>query len=362
MPINYANADYIRGLGVIQIGNTGLVNLNVLNTTNAGPGTGPFAAPDTSQITTPAGSDNILNVGESFTISRTVKPGYLGSNETLTYTMRGSGTYGALLGGSHDVIVADRVNSAGLTESVVIFPYSDAPTSLLGGIGSLVAVNLSTQAVGWDFNANAPLCFTRGTLLDTPRGLCAIEDLRAGDLVLTRDNGAQPIRWIGSRVLSAGALRHSPDMRPVRIRAGALGQGTPAADLVVSPQHRILVRSRVAQRMFGTDEVLVAAKQLLQLDGVDICDETGGVEYFHMLFDRHEVVFANGAEAESLFTGPQAIRSVGAAALAEIHAIFPELQDGAHAPQGARMLLSGRKGRKLVARHAQHHKPLVAAP
>ncbi|MTE01871.1 hemolysin [Paracoccus sp. YIM 132242] len=275
--------------------------------------------------------------------------------------MRGTGTYTAALGGSHDVIVADRVTALGTTESIVIFPYSDAPSGLLGGVGSILAVNLSTQAAGWDFNVNAPLCFTRGTLLETPEGPRAIEDLRVGDLVLTRDNGARPIRWMGSRVLSAAALRRNAHMRPIRIKAGALGQDTPAADLVVSPQHRILVRSKVARTMFGTNEVLVAAKQLLQLDGVDIRDEARGVEYFHMLFDRHEVVFANGAEAESLFTGPEAIKSVGAAALEEIFAIFPELRDADLEPQGARMLVSGRMGRKLVSRHLQHQKPLVGA-
>jgi len=361
MAINYADADYVRGTGVIEIGQSGLVNLNVLGTTNAGPGTGEYAPPYTSGVSAPNDTNNQLNIGEQFILSRAVKTDFDGTNESATYTMRGTGTYTPTSGTPHDVIIADRTTSFGATESVIIFPYSDAPTTLLGEVGNIVALNLTTRAVGWDFDVNAPLCFARGTMLDTPEGLRAIESLKAGDLVLTRDNGPQPIRWIGSRMITAKELSAHEKLRPIRIKAGALGAGTPAADLVVSPQHRVLVRSKVAIRMFGAAEVLVAAKQLLQVDGIDICDKPDEVEYFHMLFDRHEVVFANGAEAESLYTGPEAIKSVGPAALEEIYEILPELRERDYKARGARELLSGRMGRKLVSRHLQHNRPLVAA-
>ncbi|MFB2531728.1 Hint domain-containing protein [Paracoccus sp. p3-h83] len=203
------------------------------------------------------------------------------------------------------------------------------------------------------------VCFTEGTLIDTARGPVAIEDLGIGDLVMTRDRGAQPIRWIGQRAIEADELEANPNLRPVRIRAGALGAGLPAADLVVSPQHRVLVRSRIAQRLFGTDEVLVAAKQLCQVDGIDIATDLTRVVYVHMLFDRHEVVTSNGAESESLFTGPEALKSVGAAARDEILAIFPELADRDYQAIPARTLASGRMGRKLAVRHIQNGKALV---
>ena len=202
-------------------------------------------------------------------------------------------------------------------------------------------------------------CFARGTMILTDNGLRAIEDLAEGDLVMTRDNGLQPLRWIGSVRVSAARLAAQPALRPVRIAAGALGAGTPEQDLLVSPQHRILIRSRIAQRMFGTSEVLVAAKQLLTIDGVDIADMADGVEYFHMLFDRHEVVFSNGAETESLYTGAEALKSVGAAACEEIFALFPELRDSDNIPEGARFLASGRQGRKLAMRHLQNNRALV---
>ncbi|RDD69785.1 Hint domain-containing protein [Paracoccus versutus] len=204
-------------------------------------------------------------------------------------------------------------------------------------------------------------CFVRGTLIETDQGPRPVEELTPGMLVVTSDNGLQPVRWIGSRVLGSKALDASPNLRPIRIRAGALGKGLPLRNLVVSPQHRILVRSRIALKMFGTPEVLVAAKQLLQIEGIDIADDLPSVEYFHFLFDQHEIVLSEGAETESLYTGPEALKSVGRQAQAEIFALFPELRDRPEdeVPVGARVLASGRMGRKLAVRHAQHRKTLV---
>ncbi|KRW97185.1 hypothetical protein AQY21_05000 [Paracoccus sp. MKU1] len=109
----------------------------------------------------------------------------------------------------------------------------------------------------------------------------------------------------------------------------------PTGDLVVSPQHRILARSHIAQTMFGTAEVLVAAKQLLALDGIEIAEDLSEVEYYHILFDHHEIVFSNGAETESLYTGAEALRVVGPAAAQEILALFPELRGAPASDNGA---------------------------
>jgi hypothetical protein len=204
----------------------------------------------------------------------------------------------------------------------------------------------------------AVICFAAGTLIWTPFGELAVERLCAGDTVITR-SGPRPIRWIGFVTMDAAKLAANPHLRPIRIRAGALGPDTPSADLVVSPQHRILVRSKIAQRMFGTNEVLVAAKQLLLLDGIDIAEDLDEVEYFHFLFDRHEVVTANGAEAESLFTGPEALKAVGPAAREEILALFPSLAEHDYAAVPARALASGRMARRLAVRHRQNAMTLV---
>lgn len=205
-------------------------------------------------------------------------------------------------------------------------------------------------------------CFARGTTILTAKGLRPIEELSKGDLVLTRDNGFQPIRWIGSNPLAPAELAACPRLRPIRIHAGALGKALPSRELLVSPQHRILVRSKIAQRMFGTEEVLVAAKQLLEIDGIEIAEDVAEVEYFHLLFDRHEIILSNGAETESLYTGEQALKAIGVAAREEIFALFPELRDGTSTVTRtpARLLLQGRPGRKLALRHIKNSCDLVA--
>lgn len=197
------------------------------------------------------------------------------------------------------------------------------------------------------------VCFAQDTLIETNGGMIPVQDLQVGDLVRTRDNGHQPIRWIGSRHFSSDALAAQPKLRPIRIAAGALGKNTPANDLLVSPQHRVLVRSRIAQRMFGTDEVLVGAKQLLMIDGVDIDQASEGVTYYHFMTDQHDVVYSNGAETETLYAGAEALKSISQNAREELFTIFPELHSD-DAPAPARLLASGRKGRKLVMRHLQN--------
>ncbi|TRD15522.1 Hint domain-containing protein [Palleronia caenipelagi] len=223
-----------------------------------------------------------------------------------------------------------------------------------GSVGGITFTNFETV----NFNV---VCFTRGTLIRTFDGDRPIEELVPGDRVLTLDFGYQPLKWIGGRVLSRQMLDQHPRLTPIRIRAGALGPGLPQADLLVSPQHRILVRSAIALRMFGTAEVLIPANKLLVLPGIDIAEDASGVEYIHMLFDRHQVVFSNGAPSESLFTGPQALKAVSPEARAEIQAIFPEICDPDFHPVPARLIPEkGKLMKQLAQRHAKNHKALIA--
>lgn len=220
---------------------------------------------------------------------------------------------------------------------------------------------LETSRFGLPDDPSFP-CFTAGTRIRTPSGEVAIESLRVGDLVLTADGSARALRWVGSRRLGAEVLAHNPSMRPIRIRKGAMGEGLPSADLTVSPQHRILIRSKIAQRMFASDEVLIAAKHLLPIDGVEVETELAEVVYYHLLFDRHEVIFANGAASESLYTGAEAMEAIGSEALAEILAIFPELRVATQDAAPARPLVAGRRGRQLAARHQRNALPLMQPP
>ncbi|MDQ7263418.1 Hint domain-containing protein [Paracoccus sp. PS-1] len=220
-------------------------------------------------------------------------------------------------------------------------------------------IGIGQTSLPYDQTVKAPPCFTPGTLIETGLGPRPVETLAAGDLVLTRDHGLRPLRWIGGPQLDPARLDLQPNLRPILIAGGALGPGLPARDLVVSPQHRILLRSAIARRMFGTEEILVAARQLTALPGIRPLHPAGGVTYLHLLFDRHELVLSNGCWTESLLTGPQALIGLSSAARREIFALFPGLPDGAPTP--ARVLATGREGRRLIQRHLKNSRAFLPA-
>jgi hypothetical protein len=172
---------------------------------------------------------------------------------------------------------------------------------------------------------NILICVARGTLITTPRGLVPVEDLEVGDLVLTLDGRAEAIRWIGARRVTAGELRRDPGLRPVRISAGAYGPDQPARDLTVSPQHRILLSGWRAELLFGEDTVLAPAKGLIDDRSVRIDREADGVEYFHLLFDRHEIILTEGLPTESFYPGSYSLGELDASARDELLRLFPEL-------------------------------------
>jgi Ca2+-binding RTX toxin-like protein len=192
---------------------------------------------------------------------------------------------------------------------------------------------------------NTAVCFTAGTRLATAKGHRPIEKLRVGDLVQTADHGLQPIRWIGSMTVDGmGALA------PILISAGALGN---RRDIMVSPLHRMLVSGWKVELLFGEDEVIAAAKMLV--DGADIRPHPmRAVTYYHLLFDAHEIVFAEGAGAESFHPGEEGFDALGACAQDEITALLPHIAGGNFAAYGpsarrslraheARLLQMGRK-------------------
>ena len=184
-------------------------------------------------------------------------------------------------------------------------------------------------------------CFTSGTLILTARGERPIDTLQPGDRICTRDNGPQPLRWIGgTRVPAVGAAA------PVRIARGLLGN---TRDLLVSPNHRMLIAAAAADFYFAEPEVLVPAKHLLGNDGVSRpCG--GWITYIHLLFDRHQVITANGAPSESFFPGQVALTTLDHSARAEVLGLFPELDKGSTAgfPEMARACLSLREASLLA--------------
>jgi hypothetical protein len=207
------------------------------------------------------------------------------------------------------------------------FTYLGVDNQIYGGQARLLDpgerdLNLEPPPIIIKGPTDPVICFGAGTAIDTDLGPKPVETLRPGDLVVTADHGLQPVRWTGSRRLTAAQLRAEPHLAPVLIRAGAMGEGRPCADLVVSPQHRIWVSDWRAQLLFGEPEVLVPAKALI--DGVGIvAAPLSAVIYCHILFDRHEIVTSNGIRSESLFTGDMALGALGAQAAEALSAIRP---------------------------------------
>ena len=203
------------------------------------------------------------------------------------------------------------------------------------------------------------VCFAQGTRLRTPAGEVAVEDMQIGEYLQTLDNGPQPVVWIGQE-----EVRAAPRTAPIHIGAGALGRDgagrpLPAVALRVSPQHRVLIASRIAERLFGTPEVFVPAKKLLGLDGITQATGAGVVRYWHVMLPAHEVVFADGAPVESFLPGPMALQALSKPCRASLFATRPGLRAGLGVPSLARPHAKGEKLRLLLQRHEKNGKALV---
>jgi len=167
------------------------------------------------------------------------------------------------------------------------------------------------------FENTGVVCFTSGTLIATPKGEVPIDTLRPGDLVLTRDNGPQPLVWIGQRYVGRAELAQNEKLRPIKLQPTLIGSHSP---LIVSRQHGMLLR-------LDGEETLVRAVHLTKLSGqgAAIMHGCSGVTYVHLMFETHQVVFAQGAPSESFYPGPQALRSLSTPARHELLTLFPTL-------------------------------------
>lgn len=174
------------------------------------------------------------------------------------------------------------------------------------------------------------ICFTPGTRIETPDGPRLVEELREGDYVQSKDNGAQPIHWVGSRRMSGARLFAMPKLRPIRIRAGALGVERPDQELLVSPEHRLIVKGEVAMALFNTPEVLVSARDLINLGTVNVDMAVREVTYIHILLPQHQVLWANGVETESFHPASAALSTLGEEDRKRLIGLYPQLEYEPH--------------------------------
>ena len=191
--------------------------------------------------------------------------------------------------GSHDeALVLVEVDQDGAIAEVYLHPLGPLHPKV-----GYTLVTVDTERAREKLAESACVSFTQGTRITMADGRqMPIEDLRPGDRVLTRDSGPQAVRWVGHQTVRAtGAFA------PIRIAAGALNN---EHALTVSPNHRLFIYQRVDAMGTGKKEVLVKARLLV--NGTSVVQSEGGfVEYYQLLFDKHEVIYAEGIASESLF-------------------------------------------------------------
>lgn len=178
------------------------------------------------------------------------------------------------------------------------------------------------------------ISFARGTLIALADGRqVPIETLSPGDRVLTRDHGPQPVRWVGR-----ATLRAVGSFAPVVITAGTLGN---SGDLIVGQHHRMFLYQRHHTRVVQTAELLVQAKHLVDDERVFL-REGGFVDYFSLIFDRHEIIYAEGIPAESLMVNDATLQRLPEDMAAEVKARFPGLSQHQHfGTEASRLALDG---------------------
>ena len=255
----------------------------------------------------------------------------LGTGDYLSYDTGGGVTNVNL--DSSSLYNADILLGDGSTLSVRVLVIqaangdvfiSEFPAEPLDGLSiqSISLISLDTSDAG-GINAGASdvqnasvVCYAAGTMIDTPDGPRAVEELTRGDLVITLDHGPQPIRWTRSADYSLDDTE--VDAKPVQIKAGALGHNLPAQDLIVSPQHRILVGAAGQLHLVFASEAFVSAKSLTALADIRHMNGKKEITWIHFACDRHEIVTANGCLSESLLLGPMVLKSLSSS---ERHAL-----------------------------------------
>jgi hypothetical protein len=185
------------------------------------------------------------------------------------------------------------------------------------------------------------ICFTPGTMILTAAGPRPVEGLVAGDLVQTKDNGCQPILWTGRRRLSGARLFAMPHLAPIRFRAGAIDKSVPDDGLLLSPDHRIVLRGVRARALFNCDEVLVAARDLVNDGSIRAQRGLREVTYIHLLLPAHEIVFANSVETDSFHPASVALSTIEDSQRTELFRLLPFLEADPQSYGGfARRMLS----------------------
>lgn len=311
----------VQGVAIAQVDGSTFVYAAGHESGVGSGGISVFELDDVGELTSVeniAEPDATLEINQIYSMETIVGPG----GNTLLYIVGNDDTLQQFaIADDGTLTLAQSVSDTGSTflgnaRDVSLLNVDDEMVAVVGGLQDGVSV------------FTVP-CFTPGAMIDTPYGPRRVETLAAGDLVLTRDHGPRALRYVARRRLGRRALAAAPHLAPVVIAKGSLGHGLPVRDLVVSPQHRMLVSGWRARMLFGLDEALAPAVALSSCGGcAQQTEAVAAVEYLHLVFDDHQIVMAEGAATESFYPGVDALNGLNAAVRAELLEIFPELGAG----------------------------------
>ncbi len=313
------------------------------NVSQGAAGTATYAGIENFDITTGSGNDSITTGDGNDTINTASGVDHIntGGGADLVF-----GSAGDVIDGGEAGTDSDTLDLTGVGPHEIVYDPLNGEKGtvyVLDSDGTRNGDSLSFTNI-----EHVVACFTYGTLINTSLGALAIETLKVGDMVLTLDNGFKPVLWIGTKTLSGHELIQNDALQPIFIGRGALGYDRPQRDTMVSRQHRMLVSGPRAELLFGSNEVLVKASHLLSLPGIKAARlET--VTYVHIMFDRHEIVLADGAWSESFQPGDLSIAGLDAEQRQELEDIFPEFSNAGFLPKydAARSSLKGYEARVL---------------
>ena len=237
------------------------------------------------------GSNGTLNAGTVLSAANPIS--FSGTGGVLTVPEGVS-----LLSPISGFTAGNEVKTAGTISNYSYTPDLLTPTAggtldITDADGTTVAAQLVGNYTANSFQVDADgsigvACYCRGTMIRTESGEVPVEQLRAGDRLLTISGQLRPIKWIGRRSYSGRFLRSHRTVLPVKIRAGALGEGRPYRDLMVSPDHAMYL-----------DGVLVPARVLINHSSIEQLQECSSIEYFHVELEEHDVILAEGAPSET---------------------------------------------------------------
>lgn len=221
-------------------------------------------------------------------------------------TLRGNAAANTLIGGEgDDTLIGDAGDDMlhggpGIDTAVFSGVASDYVVTLIAGTTYLVVgpdgTDTLTDIELIQFGNAAPVpievaCFATGTRIAVPGGTVAVERLRIGDMISTLAGPPRPVRWIGRRGYDAATMAANPHLHPVRIRAGALAEGVPAAELVLSPQHAVWLDGPEGRLLVPV--AALANRLSIRQGGAD------AITYWHVELDAHALILAEGAAVES---------------------------------------------------------------